>query len=291
VRNIEDVSGNVIDESQYKNSFSIGNKNSRKVSKSWSSQKSLSKNHQKTMEECFKVNYGENMVDNDEVSTSSQLENYVPDSSARKNEITERPQNFADKCVITQRINQYLTNVINEGELQKFQKGRKTSGKQQEYTKKRNGSTSRKLYEYSISEHQHRRNFSQKRPTQLHSRNRRKCSRKNYWEEFEDFRRKLDDDVRKCNKSDERHKETENDHFHETFDRRDICDNGETSYPFILRILPKSHEYRRHGNKSPEIPHQGYLNNSKKRNYVKKRLELNRVSTSKNTEASIWSYL
>ena len=302
----EEHTRNVIteDKSQHKNSFRNGlfDKKSREgTNHCMLSQKLSSKSQQKTIEECYKVNYSaENMVDDDEASLKeiNQLKHF-PDSSIIENKTAERnnSQNLADKCPIRQRINQYLTNVMNDRDLELSQKRHNTSRKQQEHTAKKKWKGSRRIsqkrYECSTGKHQDMQNYSRQKPRRLYSRNRRKYSRKHYWEEFEDFRNNLDVDAR--NKSEENHKETEKveHHFQETFDRRQVCDKakGETSDQFILRIFPKSHEVSRHGNKRSETPHRRYPNDSKRRNNNRKRLELDRVPKSKNTEASIWTYL
>ena len=232
----------------------------------------------------------ENIEDHHEVS-SKILKHDMSNSCVTGNEVAKR-DNLGDKCLITERLNQYLKNVVNDQDLEVPQKRRRLSEKQLGHKKRWNGSRkcSQKSYESSSNKDENKRNFKQK-PRQFHSRNRHKYSRKHYWEEFEDFRNKLDDDVRY--KLQENHKQTEKaaDSFQETSEICEISNKakGEATDQIILRILPKSHEFsRRHGSISPEISHR---NHSKERKSLENPLELNRVPKSKSIEASIWTFL
>ena len=268
--------GIVISADHSENSFVIEKLNPKPIL----SETLLPTNNQKTADECCNVNV-ENIADHDNVSfeVTNQLKHDFPDGNS---------QNLPDKCLITQRLNQYLRNVVsNDHDLELSGRECRTSAKQSLNKKNRSRRISQKNDERSCST-ENKRNFSRQKPRQFHSRNRQKYSRKHYWEEFEDFRHKLDDDVR--HKLQENYKETEKvqDNLQETFDGHEICNKAkrETTDQFILRIRPKS----RHGSRSPKVPHSGYTTHSKKRS-SRKPLELNAVSKSKNTESSFWTFL
>lgn len=284
--------------SQHKNSFRTGNldRKTRKVIKLWPSQKVSSENNQDEVKE----SKGDSVVDLDDVSVeeSNQLNNYVPDSSSiNESKKTERKnsQNLTDNCLITQRINQYLTNVISDEDLQKFQENHLQNFQENhQVSQKREKSDSsirvspNLLQHNSTSRQQDRRHISRQKSRQQCPRNRNRYSRKNYWEDFEDFRKGLDDDVNTLGKTQREH------YFHETFEACDKCDEdkGQTSDQVILRILPRTREYGRQDDNSTEIGYREYLNHSTKRNKFRKRSQLRKVSKSKNPEAStIWSYL
>lgn len=283
----------------HKNLLSIGNldwetRKSRKVS---------SEDNQDNIRGCK----CESVLHLDDVSVkeTSRLENYVPECcsiSQRKMDESKNSQNFTDDCLITQRINQYLTNVINdqdlqtfqENHLQTFQKNHQISRKRQECKEMSDSSrtVSPNFLQYnSPVRHENQRHFRRKKSKQQYPRKRNRYSRKNYLNDFEEFRKELEDDV---NKLETPHKETEKDedYLHKTFGRCDICDKEKGKDQVILRIRPRTHKHGDQDNKSTEIRHRQYLNHSMKRNKLRKGSELRKVSKSKNSEpTSIWSYL
>ena len=236
----------------------------------------LSTEFHKTIAQYSKVIHGEHKTEHSKVSMkdNSQYENYVRDSSSPGNRINQcnNSENSADKCLITQRLGEYLTNVINDQCPQNTKKICKIPGKQAEYIKrKRDGSekNSQKFYEYSTSEYQNTRNRSRRRRRQSYFRRRDKFSRNNYLKDFEEFRKKLDEDARKRNISKENH-EVEI-HFHETSQR--CSEKDETSEPPFPKSSPKTHEYNRHVDRSEEIHDGGLPNHSKKGNQFQETLE------------------
>ena len=275
--------------SNHKNSFSIGNldRKTRKVINLRPSRKVSSENK------------GESVVELHDISVkeSNEMNNYVPDNRPiNESKITERnnSQNFTDNCLITQRINQYLTSVINEQDLQKFQENDlqkvqendQICRKRQECAEKSDSSRTispNLLQHNSTSRKQDREHMSRQKSIRQHPRNRNRYSRKNYSEDFEDFRKELDDDFYKLGKT------QKGDYHHE---KCNMCDEekGKTSDQVILRILPRTHD--REDNKSTEIGHRENQNHSTKRNKFRKRSQPRKVSKSKNAEASsIWTYL
>ena len=233
-------------------------------------------------------------LDDVSVKETSRLENYVPECcSIRGRKMAERKnsQNFTDDCLITQRINQYLSNVINDQDLKPFQENHQISRK---HMCKEMSDSSRTVSPNFLQyippvRHENQRHFSRKKSRQQYPRKRNRYSRKNYWEDFEGFRKELDDDVNKL-KAPHTETEKDEDHPHKTFERCDICDKEKEQV--ILRIRPKTHKHGDQDNKSTEICPRQYLNHSMKRNKLRKGSELRKVSKSKNSEpTSIWSYL
>ena len=248
-------------------------------------------------------------LDDVSVKETSRLENYVPECcsiSRRKMAKRKNSQNFTDDCLITQRINQYLSNVINDQDLQTFQENHlQTFQENYLHTFQENHQISRKRQEckemsdssrtvspnvlqYNFPvRHENQRHFSRKKSRQQYPRKRNRYSRKHYWEDFEGFRKELDDDV---NKLETPQTEKDEDYLHKTFERCDICD--EEKDQVIFRTRPRKPKHGGQDNKSTRIRHRQDLNHSMKRNKLRKGLELRKVSKSKNSEpTSMWSYL
>ena len=227
-------------------------------------------------EEYSNVNFSKNMVEDDEVSMKDK-------DGKQQRQVLENEIN--ENCPITQRINQYLTNIINDQDLEISQKEPKIQRKHLEKSQKQH-KIQRKQENTRIASRtispkcdEHFKNTKDRKPGKPRPRDfqkRHKYSPESYWEEFENFRKTLDSDDRKCNKSKEIRKEFENNEedFHE-------CKNITLDQP--RNTNPK---YCYHGNEAQDIPQQENLNISKEK--IKNADEYLETKTK---ETSIWIYL